>query len=179
MIPAGYMAKRVVQKPEWIKADGVFDIYSVSNCVSDTFTDYINYWKHNGYWFFNSPKLIELVAKENEIDLTGTKIFYYEIFEFQFNAKENKWEQFTPEQSFKTDVLLPKKKELQGYDVVTFNVGTSPECSPLSCNALASIIKINQHCLIETFEDAKSQIEEGHFNNSEPGPYRIFAVFTV
>jgi hypothetical protein len=39
------MAKHVATHPDWLKADHVIDIYSVSNCVSDDFADYINYWK--------------------------------------------------------------------------------------------------------------------------------------
>ncbi len=50
MIPVGYMAKRVSKKPDWLQAAQVIDIYSVSGCVSEDFADYIDYWKHNGYW---------------------------------------------------------------------------------------------------------------------------------
>jgi hypothetical protein len=63
MIPVGYMAKRVITRPDWIKASRVADIYSVSNHVSDNFADYINYWKHNGYWFFDSPMIIQEMAQ--------------------------------------------------------------------------------------------------------------------
>ena len=47
MIPAGYMAKHVAARPDGLKANQVKDIYSVSNCISDDFADYINLWKHN------------------------------------------------------------------------------------------------------------------------------------
>jgi len=70
MIPAGYMAKRVVVKPDWIDAKQVTDIYSVSRHVSDDFADYINYWKHNGYWLFDSPEIIVTVANANSIGST-------------------------------------------------------------------------------------------------------------
>ena len=65
MIPVGYMAKRVTKKPDWLKADTVHDVYSVTNCLSKDFADYINYWKHNGYWFFDSPEIIQNLAREN------------------------------------------------------------------------------------------------------------------
>lgn len=58
MIPVGYLYKKVGLRPDWIKADGVRDIYSLSRCVSEDFTDYINYWKHNGYWLFDSPEIM-------------------------------------------------------------------------------------------------------------------------
>ncbi|MGQ0554553.1 MAG: hypothetical protein ACT4PN_01220, partial [Nitrospiraceae bacterium] len=76
MIPAGYMAKRVVGNPDWLKASGVEDIYAVSGCISKDFADYIKFWKHNGYWFFDSPDIIEQVAQEHSIDLAGTTMFY-------------------------------------------------------------------------------------------------------
>ena len=38
MIPAGYMAKRV-ETPVGFHADGVLDVYSVSNCVNEDFAD--------------------------------------------------------------------------------------------------------------------------------------------
>jgi hypothetical protein len=75
MIPVGYMAKRVTVRPSWLKAGSVEDVYSVSGCISEDFTDYINYWKHNGYWFFDSPEIITQLARDNSLDLTGTNLF--------------------------------------------------------------------------------------------------------
>jgi hypothetical protein len=179
MIPAGYMAKHVVARPDWLNANRVEDIYSVSNCVSDDFADYINYWKHNGYWLFNSPETIREIAEEHFIDLTDTKLFFYEVYELEYDEDEKLWKPFAPESSFNTQVTQPDAKTLEGYDVVTFYAHTSPECSPLSCNSLASEIETNRHCLLPSFERAKKLLEKGKFGNSEPGPYRIFAVYGV
>lgn len=38
---------------------------------------------------------------------------------------------------------------------------------------------MNSHCLFDSFDEAKFHLTEGAFNNSEPGPYRIFAVYSV
>jgi len=76
-------------------------------------------------------------------------------------------------------VLVPIDKHLEGFDVVTFSNKNLPECSPLSCNHLAEEIPTNPHCLPDSFSDAKKYLEDGIFNNSEPGPYRIFSVFSV
>lgn len=179
MIPVGYMAKHVESRPDWLKANQVNDVYSVSNCVSDDFADYINYWKHNGYWLFDSPETIQAVAEEHSIDLTASKLFFYEAYVYEYDEDEKSWNPFVPEPSFETHVIQPVTKELEGYDVVSFFVHTSPECSPLSCNSLASEIETNEHCLLPTFEKARELLEEGKFENSEPGPYRIFAVYSV
>lgn len=179
MIPAGYMAKYITIRSNWIKANRVADIYSVSNCLSKNFADYINYWKHNGYWLFDSSETIRELAKENSLNLTNTKLFYYEVYELEYDAKERSWQPFAPEPSFKTEIVQPDKKQLEGFDVVTFSMHTSPECSPLSCNSLASEVETNEHCLLDSFENAKKLLEEGKFNRGELGPYRIFAVYSV
>jgi hypothetical protein len=179
MIPAGYMLKRVVPKPEFIKAEQVFDIYSVSSCMSSDFADYIPAWMHNGFWFFDSPAIIEKTAVENSIDLSGTKLFYYELYEFEYDEVVQKWSSFEPEASLETSVISPNNKTHEGFDVVTYHLAASPECSPLSCNALAEEIVTNRHCLLHTLEEAVQLVENGRFNNSEPGPYRIIAVYSV
>jgi len=77
------------------------------------------------------------------------------------------------------NVSPPRQKTLSGYDVCTFWAGSSAECSPLSCNSLCKDISVNSHCLFDAFEQAWQAIDSVLFANSEPGPYRIFAVYTV
>ena len=179
MIPAGYLAKRVNGRPDWLKAACVADVYSVSDCISKDFADYINYWKHNGWWFFDSPEVIQTIAEENEIDLTGTTLFFYEVHELEFDDAVDEWRAIIPEPSFTTQISVPVDKTMEGYDVVTFSCATTPECSPLSCNSVAMELETNQHCLFASFERAKQSIEAGKFQNTEPGPFRIFAVFST
>jgi hypothetical protein len=178
MIAAGYMAKKVSPKPDWLKASGVAELCSVSYCVSRAFCDYIKHWKHNGHWFFDSPKVIEEVARAEAVDLSGHQLFYYEVHEQQFDEEHARWRPFEPEKAFPTNVEIPGHKQLLGLDVVSFNAQTSPECSPLSCNNLAEFIEVNDHCLLETLEQARKLLENGAFNDSEPGPFRVFAVYS-
>ncbi len=177
MIPVGYMAKRVSERPEWLEANQVVDIYSVSSCVSDDFADYIKYWEHNGYWFFDSPEVMLCVARENSLSLEGTSLFYYEAHELEFDGKG--WKEYGPEASIPTNVVLPASKRLEGFDVVTFYARTSPECSPLSCNSVAKELPTNTHCLLASFKEAEMHINSGAFAKCEPGPYRIFSVYSV
>lgn len=177
MIPVGYMAKRVCERPNWLQAPHVTDIYSVSNCVCKDFADYIRYWKHNGYWLFDSPGIIKGVAWENSISLEGASLFYYEAYESEFAGE--KWQAYVPERSFITNVVIPNCKKLEGFDVVNFTAGNSPECSGLCCSSLAAELPTNSHCLFASLEEAKVQLERGAFEESEPGPYRIFAVYSV
>ncbi len=176
MTPAGYLAKRV-RKPKGFHVERVVDVYSVSDCVNDDFADYVQYWKHNGYWLFDSPEIIRTIARENSIQLEGTSLFYYEVHEMQFDGE--KWSRYEPEASFPTNVIPPVNKRLEGFDVVTFFAGNAPECSPLSCNGLAGEIRTNEHCLFASFDDAYDRVSDGSFKGAEPGPYRIFAVYSV
>lgn len=173
------MAKRVAARPDWLGVPHVSDIYSVSGCISEEFADYIDAWKHNGFWLFDSPEVIGEVAREKSVSLDGAKLFYYEAYEMEFCEKQMKWSAFGPETGFKTSIVAPLSKKLEGFDLVTFCGRSSPECSPLSCNQVARDVSVNEHCLVRTFEEAKAALESGRFSEAEPGPYRIFAVYSV
>lgn len=179
MIPIGYLYKNVAKRPDWLDVEKIDDIYALSGCVSEDFADYTNYWRHNGFWLFDSPSIMKDLANEHSIDLSALCLFYYEAYEVQYNDETNLWEQFFPEASFVTNIQPPKNNRLEGFDVVNFCSGTSPECSPLSCNSIAKTIPTNRHCLFDTFEEAKNAIENRAFENAEPGPYRIIAVYTI
>lgn len=180
MIPAGYMYKTVMDRPDWLELEGVKDIYSVSGCISkDFFDDWINEWQHNGHWLFNSPRDMQAIAETKNVDLANMTLFFYYIYEYQWDEISKRWEKYSADPSFSMEVFIPCQAELQGYDVVTFYAKNTAECSPLSCNSLAKEIKVNCHCLIESLEETKRLIETGAFDNAEPGPMRIFAVYTV
>ncbi len=179
MIPAGYMYKEVCEKPDWLKAENIKDIFSVSGCVSQDFDDWVNEWKHNRYWLFDSPEIMKAIAKAKGIDLTKMKLFFYKTSEQQWDEDKKVWEDYRIEESFKTDVQLPKTTKLEGFDVVSFFANTSCECSPLSCNHLSETVKTNEHCLFHTFEEAINLINSGVLKDCEPGPYRIFEVHSV
>jgi hypothetical protein len=177
MVPVGYMAKRIVKPPGWIAPPQIIDVYSVGNCVNDDFADYIPHWKHNVFWFFDSPEGIRNLAIQIPVSLDGCALFYYEAHEMQFDGTN--WGTYTLDPAASIGVLPPASNHLEGFDVVTFYAGTSPECSPLSCNALAAEIPTNTHCLFDSFEDAEAKLESGAFREGEPGPYRIYSVYTV
>jgi hypothetical protein len=154
MIPAGYMAKRVHKATDWLQPSEVVDIYSVSGCVSEDFADYINHWKHNGYWFFNSPEIIRSISVKESVALEGTSLFYYEAHALEFDGKS--WLAYAPEPSLPTNVVLPTRKQLEGFDVVTLYSRAAPECSPLSCNGMAKELLTNAHCLFDSFQEAEA-----------------------
>lgn len=179
MIPAGYMAKRVIDKPAWIKSTAPARICSVSNCMSRDFADYIHHWKQNGFWLFDRPALIDEIAAAEAADMTGTRTFYYEVHDQEFDEHSRQWTTIAPEAGMPVNVEAPANKRLLGYDVVTFYTRSSPEHSPLSCNAVADDVAVNADCLLPSLERAIELLQSGAFENCEPGPYRIFAVYAL
>jgi hypothetical protein len=177
MIPAGYMAKWPYKRPDWLKAPQVAEIYSVSNCISKSFADYVPYWKHNGDWLFDSPEVIKTVAQQGSIQLAGTSLFYYEAHEMELDGE--RWIRGSPEASFPTNVVPTSSKKLEGFDVVTYYSRSTPECSPLSCNSMAEEVQTNAHCLFDSFDEAEKNLNDGTFKDAEPGPYRIFSIDSV
>lgn len=177
MVPVGFLAKFICRKPECMQSNVVRDIFSVSGCVNDDFLYYYNYWKHNEFWFFDTPSIIRDVAKDANVDLVDSTLFFYEQYEREFDGKG--WRIVKGLVETQNNVEIPVNKCLVGYDVVTYFVGTSPECSPLSCNGLMSELPVNEHCLFPTFEDAEKCLSSGAFLHSEPGPYRIVGVYIV
>lgn len=178
MIAAGYMAKRVLLRPEGLNTPGVVNICSVSYCISEAFCDYIRHWKHNGYWFYDSPGIVEEVACLESIDLSDQTLFYYEVSERQYDEVRGEWQPFHAEEDFETEVEIPQEADLLGFDVVSYSAQTNPECSPLSCNNLAASLAVNEHCLLPSFDRARRLLEQGAFSESEPGPFRIIAVYS-
>ena len=179
MIPAGYMLKKITAKPTWISAPTVRDIYSVSGCVSLNAADFTKTWRQNGYWLFNDPAAMEGTVSAEDVGRTDVKLFYYEVYDQEFDETIKTWSAFVPEASLFTEVRNPKRSRFEGFDITSFSAGQMAECSPLSCNGLASEIAVNEHCLLDTFESAKAVIEAGKLEGCEPGPYRILAVYTV
>jgi hypothetical protein len=179
MIPAGYLYKKVVPAPDFLDGASVVDVYSVSGCISEPFADYIGHWRHNGFWLFDTPQVMGALAHECGVALAPMTLFYYEVFEKAWDEGAKAWIPVEPEASIATDVAVPKLRELAGYDVVTFSGGSAPECSPLSCNGLSKTLSVNQHCLFDSAEDANSTLASGEFVDTEPGPFRVFAVYRL
>jgi hypothetical protein len=186
MIPVDYMYKILDSPGDQIFADNVINIDSVGQCNgSGQFfdDDYINNWKHNGYWFYNSPAVIERIADEKGIDLTNMTLFYYEAYKLEFHRPYDSTDmtkrRFKKDDAFETDVVEPVEKKFVGYDVVLFTLGNSSECSLLACSGLTKEFSVNENCLFTTFDQAEAAAASGKFHDHEPGPFRIFAVYQV
>ena len=177
MIQAGYMYKRIALA-EWLNCQNVTAIYAVSNCISKDFTNYVPYWKHNKYWFFNTPEDMDAILQEQKIP-NEFELLFYEVYEKEFDEEEQTWQEITGEESFGYDVKSPAHEDFLGYDIVSYSVGTKHECSPLSCNYLCQEVEVNEYCLLDDLNDAIKMTESLNENKAEPGPYRIIAVSRI
>ena len=176
MIELGYMAKRVADRPEQLSVVHVVDICSVSDCISEDFADFAAHWMHNQYYFYDSPDIIRTICAGDDISLPDLQSFFYRGHDLQFDAINQKWEKYAFDLSVAENVKSPSSNQILGFDVVTYSTQNAPQCSPLSCNYLASKIPVNKHCLIDKLDDAIKHLENGLFDNTEPGPFRIIEV---
>jgi hypothetical protein len=131
MIPAGYMAKRVHKATDWLQPSEVVDIYSVSGCISEDFADYINHWKHNGYWFFNSPEIIRSISVKESVALEGTSLFYYEAHALEFDGKS--WLAYAPEHPYQRMWYYPRGSNSRDSTWLLSTLGRLPNV--LHCRA--------------------------------------------
>lgn len=177
LIPAGYMAKKIRSNEGEIPEQSVVDIYSVSECISVSFCAYRKYRRHNGYDLFNTPADLHEVATLERIAITDCTLLYYEALDREFNERTTSWSPLQPDYGLRTSVQSPTSKDLIGFDIVSIVGGSAHGCSPLSCNALAGSIKVNEQCLIPSCEAALAALESGRISECEPGPYRVYAVY--
>jgi hypothetical protein len=178
-----YKKIAIVADLDWFQSDTIEAIYSVSGCISNDFTDYIHYWKHNEFWFFDTPAVIEEIAANENLDISNMTLLYYEVYEEEYNDSTNCWQPFAIDSlrgaAQPVNVILPREKRLEGFDIVSYSQSSKHECSPLSCNGMFKEIPVNRHCLFESFDEARNALACGRFKDCEPGPYRIIAVHTV
>ncbi len=197
MIPLGYMYKSVGPLIRSDLPDSIVDFHTLGECSGNStqdFANYIPFFKHNGWGLYNSPRVMQEIAVENNIDLSEMQCFYYEAYRSEFDfperigkapAKINQeswkgvWKPLLAQDAFTTDIVVPETKNLSGFDVVEHTGGSTFECSLIACSDLVHKWKLNSHGLFATFDEAKSAVETGLFHDHEPGPYRIVAVYTL
>lgn len=175
-ILVGYFPLRIVSRPGFIKNERVTDICSATSCVSDSPTDWVDFWKHNDMWVYNTPDLAWSVVEPSLKDRYD--LFAFKVFPERVEVKK-------PSPFDRSPFVLPsmgvqvmdESFEKLGYDIVMRYAGNRFEHSPLSCNGLADEYDVNSHCLIDdarkAFEIAATFEEKG----AEPGPYYVVEVW--
>ena len=168
----GYFPKRTMKRPEWLKATGVEELCSVSTCLSDGPNGWVDQWRHNEMWVYDTPELAFSVVPEatrKEFDL-----YAYKMFPVVFVVGK--------QQPFDIPNLhvqsLASSFERLGNDIVCKG-GCTFACSPLTCNHMAEHVAVNRQCLVEDAAAAFRLAAEFEAGGCEPGPYCVVEVWRL
>ena len=171
LIFVGYFPKRIAPRDEWLKAPGVGEIWSVSECISKGPSSWIDKWRHNAFWLFDSPEIAASVLSPE--DAKSFTVVAYRVWDRMFD--HGRYVALPGEMP----VLPAPRTEFVtvGFDAVARS-HDSFGCSPLSCNGGAATFATNDACLFRTFEEAVAGAKEFSMGNWEPGPYCVVEVLS-
>lgn len=166
----GYFPKRRTPRPDWLAAPAVREICSVSGCMAEPPVGWIDHWAHNGLWVYDTPQLARSVVPADQAEQFA--LFAYRLVPRVYRDGES-----VPfDVSGVRPAPLPAAFESLGFDAVSRSVGTSFECSPLSCCNLAAELGANQWCLFDTLQGATAAAVAFSLKPPEPGPYVVIEV---
>ncbi|HEX8324294.1 MAG TPA: hypothetical protein VF595_10310 [Tepidisphaeraceae bacterium] len=169
----GYFPKQVEQRPDWLKADRVVAIRSVSDCISKGPANWINQWKHNTMYLYFSEATAESIIPEGQ--RSQFEIHAYRLLPAIFDTGMR-----MPLELPMSDIdPLPANFASVGFDAVSklYEFHDSQfACSPLSCNSMAEEIETNEHCLLTDLTKAEEVALRFSIEEPEPGPYYVVEV---
>ncbi len=171
----GYFAMRRISPSECVNTPQVAEICTVSDCIGRTDWDWINEWRHNAAWVFDSPELAWSVVPQQLRESCDMYAFCLFPVHYEFGSRSS--------------AAIPDVKPVPmdtsftklGYDLASSSTGNGFEHSPLSCNGLADTVPTNRYCLLDTAEEAFALAPTlempGQPPRGEPGPYFIVEVW--
>lgn len=173
MVDAGYFAKRVESSPDWLGAAAVHEVCSVSHCVSAGPDGWVERWLHNGLgWFNHASDALEVVPLDQR---PTVRLFGYRLYP-QFFREGTQHPLALP-----SDVHpdpIPPAFRLLGFDCVSKLMDSSLgfDCSPLSCNGMATELSTNKYCLFASIAAAVVGATRFSIEQPEPGDYYVVEV---
>jgi hypothetical protein len=173
VIDAGYFAKRVAPKPDWLTAASVREICSASDCISVAPDGWIEPWLHNEFGWFN--RVADALAVIPPDEKPAFRLFAYRIYPEVFRAGAR--HELTVPADVHPDPI-PGTFTFLGFDSVSKSMESvlGFECSPLSCNAMAAAMDTNEYCLFDSLEAAVAGATRFSIEQPEPGDYYIIEV---
>ena len=174
MIDGGYLAKRIALRPGL--PSHVAEVCSVSTCISPGPDDAVKRWLHNELGWYNTIELAWSVVPE--VDRAGHRLFAYRLLETRYHKGSAR--PFVLPADVRPDPI-PQTFEGRGFDAVSRFAEDviGFECSPLSCNGLATELGTNRHCLFATFDDAVAAARTFSIDEPEPGDYFVVEVLEL
>ena len=173
MIVGGYFARRVAARPEHLRAPGVRDVCSVSECLSPGAAGWISAWRHNGLGWFN--RVDDAWSVVRAADREAYRLFAYRVYPEVFRGRMRV--PFEPPADVRPETL-PGTFQSMGFDCASrsSDAALGLECSPLSCNEMAAEMPVNEHCLFPTLDAAIAGAERFAIEQPEPGDYYVVEV---
>jgi hypothetical protein len=173
----GYLPKRILPRPEWLKCANVEFVGSVSECISPAPPDRIDRWEHNDLGLYNTESAATaIIPHEHRAEYT---VFAYAALPTIFHSRQqlewNPWSKATTA----PPALDVAYDEHLGFDIVGFCNSGFFECSPLSCNGAASEIAVNRFCLVDDLERAITIGKSFSAENSRVEPAWAYVVVDV
>ena len=173
MIDAGFFAKRIEPRPEFLHAPGVREICSVSRCISSGPENWINLWLHNDLGWFN--RISDAIRAIRPGEESRYRVFAYRMYPEVFTAGGRV--PFTVPDNVRPEPIPTEFRSL-GFDSASKSMETvlGLECSPLSCNRMADEIGANEFCLFRGLDEAIAGAQRFAAEQPEPGDYYVIEV---
>lgn len=166
----GYFPKKVVHRPDWLKAAGVTAIRSVSTCISKAPEGWIQSWTHNDLFIYSTRAAAAAVVPQAE--LGQYELHAYRMLPSVFDHGERRAIELP---KLGVEPLAPEFQSV-GFDAVSRSWASTFDCSPLSCNLMAQEIATNEHCLLSNLAVAEEVAHRFAREEPEPGPYYVLEV---
>lgn len=174
----------------------VSEIASVGHYTSDGPPNWVDQWRHNEMWFFDSEAIarkviddaiqIEIEAEPQHDPPWRVKLSREQGLTYDFYAYRMFPCCFVDGRQEPYDLSglkcqpLPADYEWLGHDAVSRSGCAHLECSPLFCNGRADDIPVNRFCLIDEAERAlalAATFSGSKGNGCEPGNYFVLEVW--
>lgn len=168
----GYFPKRRTPRPDWLDAPGVHTVCSVAECIAPGPDGWLQARRHNEWGYYRDPATAWSVVPDGEranFDLRAYELVPVRYVEgapvpFAVGADGVR--------------ALDGTFRALGYDVVSRGESDFFECSPLSCNAWATDVGANRHCLVDDLDAALRLASIAEASRCEPGDYHVMRVWS-
>jgi hypothetical protein len=147
----------------------VRELCSVSTCLAAGPPDWIEHWRHNDLFFFNSIADAQSVVPAGAI---GYSVFAYRLLLLTFSDGQQIPLSLPP---INLEPIPPSYVTL-GFDAASKSLTPFFEHSPLSCSGEAATTPVNEYCLFTTAPEAKAAATRWSIGEAEPGDYYVIEV---
>ena len=147
------------------------ELASVSECISPGPANWIDEWRHNNAFFYESPADARSVVPE--AGASDYRLYAYRMLTESFGS----YDDATSVDVNVTPAEIDDSFIFAGYDVVSRSYASNFECSPLSCNEMGAEVPVNEYCLIDRLDEAIRFAQRCGEEQPEPGVYYVLEVW--